>query len=91
MTQEPMIMISSSYLTIALMLSLQVYIGLRTVLFGIVLPAEALQDPAVRAIHRNYALLTSGLRPSSEDFAFYGCTISLRGISCTEYHCFRLL
>lgn len=60
MTQEPMIMISSSYLMIALMLSLQAYIGLRTVLFGIVLPSEALQDPAVRAIRRNYALLTSG-------------------------------
>jgi len=58
--QEPMILITSSYLMIALMLSLQVYIGLRTVLFGIVLPAEALQDPAVRAIRRNYALLTSG-------------------------------
>ncbi|WP_240416265.1 DUF5808 domain-containing protein [Paenibacillus periandrae] len=60
MTQETMIMISSSYLMIALMLSLQVYIGLRTLLFGIVLPTEALQDTAVRAIRRNYALLTGG-------------------------------
>lgn len=60
MTLEPIIMMSSSYLMIALMLSLQVYIGLRTIVFGIVLPAEAQQDPAVRAIRRNYALLTSG-------------------------------
>jgi len=61
LTQETMIMMSSSYLMIALMLSLQVYVGLRTLLFGIVLPAEVQQDAAVRAIRRNYALLTSGL------------------------------
>ncbi|UHA73510.1 DUF5808 domain-containing protein [Paenibacillus sp. 481] len=61
MTQETMIMMSSSYLMFALMLSLQVYIGLRTMLFGILLPEEALQDTAVRAIRRNYALLTSGI------------------------------
>ncbi len=53
-------MISSIYLMIGLMLSLQSYLGLRTVLFGIVLPAESLQDPAVRAIRRNYAVLTGG-------------------------------
>lgn len=60
MTQEPMIIISSSYLMIALMLSLQAYLGLRTVLFGIVLPEEALKDRSVNAIRRNYAMLTSG-------------------------------
>lgn len=60
MTQEQMIIISSSYSMIALMLCLQVYIGLQTVLFGIVLPEEALKDPSVRAIRRNYALLTCG-------------------------------
>lgn len=60
MTQEAMIIMSSSYLMIALMLSLQVYIGLRTLLFGIALPAEALQDAAVRGIRRNYVLITGG-------------------------------
>lgn len=60
MAQQPVILISSLYVMIVLMLSLQVYLGLRTVLFGIVLPEEALQDPAVRAIRRNYAMLTSG-------------------------------
>lgn len=60
MTQETMIMMSSSYLIVALMLSLQVYVGLRTQLFGIALPAEALQDAAVRGIRRNYVLLTGG-------------------------------
>ena len=42
-----------------LMLSLQVYLGVRTVLFGVVLPVEAQQDPDVAAIRRNYVLLTS--------------------------------
>lgn len=60
MTQETIIMMSSSYLMIALMLSLQVYIGLRTQLFGIALPEDTLQDAAVRGIRRNYALLTGG-------------------------------
>jgi len=53
-------MMSSFYLIIALMLSLLVYIGLRTLLFGIALPVEALQDAAVRGIRRNYVLLTGG-------------------------------
>ncbi|MEK4059817.1 MULTISPECIES: DUF5808 domain-containing protein [Paenibacillus] len=60
MKQEALIIVSSSYLMIALMLSLQVYIGMRTLLFGIVLPAEALQDADVRAIRRNYVFLTGG-------------------------------
>lgn len=60
MTQETMIMMSSSYLIIALILIFQVYFGLRTLLFGIALPAEALQDAAVRCIRRNYVLLTGG-------------------------------
>ncbi|MBY0011796.1 DUF5808 domain-containing protein [Paenibacillus typhae] len=60
MAQQPVILISSFYVMIVLMLSLQVYLGLRTVLLGIVLPEEAVQDPAVRAIRRNYAMLTSG-------------------------------
>ncbi|WNS44230.1 DUF5808 domain-containing protein [Paenibacillus sp. MMS20-IR301] len=61
MVEEPAIIIFSSYLILALMLSLRVYLGLRTVLFGIVLPEDALKDPSVRAIRRNYALLTAGL------------------------------
>ncbi|MFF2015077.1 DUF5808 domain-containing protein [Paenibacillus sp. NPDC058177] len=60
MKQEAMIIMFSSYLMLTLLLSLQAFIGLRTLLFGIVLPVEALQDAAVRVIRRNYALLTSG-------------------------------
>ncbi|WP_150266099.1 hypothetical protein [Paenibacillus tepidiphilus] len=59
MVQGTVIGISSIYLMIALMLSLQSYLGLKTVLLGIVLPAEALQDSAVRAIRRNYTLFTA--------------------------------
>ncbi|OMG00852.1 DUF5808 domain-containing protein [Paenibacillus sp. FSL R7-0337] len=60
MTQEPMVIIFGSYLMITMMLSLQAYRGLRTFLFGIALPEEVLNDPSIRAIRRNYALLTSG-------------------------------
>ncbi|MNB80241.1 hypothetical protein D3C75_270000 [compost metagenome] len=60
MALEPVILITSLYVMIVLMLVLQGYIGLRNVLFGIMLPAEARQDPAVRTVRRNYALLTGG-------------------------------
>ncbi|MFE4709228.1 DUF1648 domain-containing protein [Paenibacillus sp. NPDC056722] len=60
MTVPETIIISSFYLFIALMISIQSYIGLRTLLFGITLPAEALQDTAVRGIRRKYVLLTGG-------------------------------
>ncbi|RKP58250.1 hypothetical protein D7Z26_01775 [Cohnella endophytica] len=60
MAQETMIMMSSFYLIIASMLSLLVYMGLRTLMFGITLPAEALQDAAVRGIRRKYVLLIGG-------------------------------
>ncbi|AIQ11689.1 DUF5808 domain-containing protein [Paenibacillus durus] len=60
MTVLETILISSFYLFIALMISIQAYIGLRTLLFGITLPAEALQDTAVRGIRRNYVWLTGG-------------------------------
>ncbi|QJD82756.1 DUF5808 domain-containing protein [Cohnella herbarum] len=60
MTVLETIMISSFYLFIALLISIQAYIGLRTLLFGIALPAEAMQDTAVRGIRRNYVLLTGG-------------------------------
>lgn len=60
MTVLETIMISSFYLFIALMISIQAHIGLRTLLFGITLPAEALQDTDVRGIRRNYVLLTGG-------------------------------
>jgi hypothetical protein len=60
LTVQETIMMSSFYLFIALMISIQAYIGLRTLLFGIALPAEALQDAAVRGIRRNYVLLTGG-------------------------------
>ncbi|ASA21559.1 hypothetical protein [Paenibacillus donghaensis] len=61
MTVLETIFISSFYLFIALMISIQACIGLRTLLFGITLPAEALQDTAVRGIRRNYVLLTGGV------------------------------
>ncbi|MFB9324921.1 DUF5808 domain-containing protein [Paenibacillus aurantiacus] len=61
MTQAAIILMSTSYLILALMLILHVYIGLRTLLLGIALPAEAEQDAAVRGIRRNYAALTSSL------------------------------
>ncbi|KWX89169.1 hypothetical protein AMQ83_02210, partial [Paenibacillus riograndensis] len=60
MTVQETIFISGFYLFIALMISIQAYIGLRTLLFGITLPAEALQDRGVRGIRRNYVLLTGG-------------------------------
>ncbi|MBU5441878.1 DUF5808 domain-containing protein [Paenibacillus sp. MSJ-34] len=60
MTAQETIMISSFYLFIALLIGIQAYIGLRTVLFGIALPGEALQDTAVQRIRRNYVLLTGG-------------------------------
>ncbi|MBT2292140.1 hypothetical protein J7E73_23995 [Paenibacillus albidus] len=60
MTVLETIMISSFYLFIALIISIPAYLGLRTLLFGITLPAEALQDTAVRGIRRNYILLTGG-------------------------------
>jgi len=60
MIVQETILISSFYLFIALLISIQDYIGLRTLLFGIALPAEALQDTAVRGIRRNYVLLTGG-------------------------------
>jgi uncharacterized membrane protein len=55
------ILISSFYLFIALLISIQGYTGLRTLLFGIALPEEAVQDTAVRGIRRNYVLLTGGI------------------------------
>ncbi|WP_036735463.1 hypothetical protein, partial [Paenibacillus zanthoxyli] len=60
MTVLETILISIFYLFIALMISIQAYIGLRTLLFGITLPAEVLQDTGVRGIRRNYVLLTGG-------------------------------
>lgn len=60
MTAQETIMISSFYFFIALMISIQAYFGLRTLLFGIALPAEALQETAVQSIRRNYVLLTGG-------------------------------
>ncbi|THF76429.1 hypothetical protein [Cohnella fermenti] len=60
MTVLETIMISDFYLFIASMISIPAYIGLRTLLFGVALPAEALQDTAVRSIRRNYVLLTGG-------------------------------
>ncbi|GGG00158.1 hypothetical protein GCM10010912_51290 [Paenibacillus albidus] len=53
MTVLETIMISSFYLFIALIINIQAYLGLRTLLFGITLPAEALQDTAVRGIRQN--------------------------------------
>ncbi|WP_040950372.1 DUF5808 domain-containing protein [Gorillibacterium massiliense] len=60
MTQETMIMMSGLYLMFALMISILVFSGSRTLLFGIALPTEALQDAAVRGIRRKYVLLTGG-------------------------------
>ncbi|KWX71329.1 DUF5808 domain-containing protein [Paenibacillus jilunlii] len=60
MTVLETIFISSFYLFVALMISIQAHIGLQTLLFGITLPAEALQDTGVRGIRRNYVLLTGG-------------------------------
>lgn len=56
MTVLETILISSFYLFIALLISIQGYTGLRTLLFGIALPEEAVQDTAVRGIRRNYRL-----------------------------------
>ncbi len=60
MTQQSMIMITSSFLMMAVIFSSLVYMGSRTLLFGIALPTEASQDAAVRRIRRNYVWLTGG-------------------------------
>lgn len=60
MTQQSIILMSASYSMFALILMSLVYFGSRTMLFGIVLPAEAIQDAAVRGIRRNYVWLTGG-------------------------------
>lgn len=60
MNAQETIFMMSMYLMIAFMLSMMVFYSSRTLLFGIALPAEAVQDAAVQAIRRNYALLTGG-------------------------------